>query len=128
MASTGKTSSNSGSTEQRRTRARRSLLPVALSGEFPAVQAPKLGMGFKNSPPLAISSNPFQFLKSLDLKSVGLGLASVPFCFGWDLVQWNPKLDESRVDLGVKLDDFVEICDEVEEDQEEVLGLKLNLT
>jgi len=28
----------------------------------------------------------------------------------------EPKIDESQVDLGVNLDEFVEICDEIEED------------
>ena len=122
MASIGKSGSNSGSIAQRRALARRSLLPVALFGEFSAVRAPKLGMGFENSPPLAISSNLFQFLKSLDLKSVGIGLASVPFHFGWDLVVWNPKFDKSPVDLGVTFDELVEISEELEEDQPEVFG------
>jgi len=83
-------------------------------------------MGFENLPPLAISSTPFQFLKSLDLKSVGLGLESV-LHFGWDLVEWNPKFDGSRVDLGVKVDEFVEICDELEEDHAEVFGPQIEL-
>ena len=128
MASTGKSSSNSGSSTQRRTQARRSLLPIALSGEFPACRAPQSGTGFETSPPLAISSSVFQFLKGLNLKLVGPGLESVPFQFGWDLVEWNLKLDENSVELGVKLDEFVKICDEVEEEQPEVVGLKLNLT
>jgi len=44
------------------------------------------GTGFKNPPPLAISSNLLQFLKCMDLKSVGLGLDCVPFQSGWELV------------------------------------------
>ena len=71
---------------------RRSLLPIALFGEFLAIRAPQSGMGFENFPPLVISSNQFQFLKSLDLKLVGLGLESIQFRYGWDLVEWNPKL------------------------------------
>ena len=73
-------------------------------------------MGFEHLPSLAISTNLFQFLNSLDLKSVGLGLASVPFRFGWDLVEWNPKLNEIPVDLGVNFDELVSISDEVEEE------------
>jgi len=49
------------------------------------------------------------------LKSVGLGLESVPFHFGWDLVEWNPKLNENPVESGVNFDEFVEIYDEGEE-------------
>ena len=56
-----------------------------------------------------------------------LGLKSVPFHFGWNLVEWNPKLDETQVDLGVKLDEFVEICDEVEEDEAEVFGPQIEI-
>jgi len=90
---------------------------VALSSEFSALRVPQLGVGFEHLLPLAILSSLFQFLKSFDLKSVGLGLASIPFHFGWDLVIWNPKLNESLVDLGVKFDELVEISDEFEEDQ-----------
>ena len=84
-------------------------------------------MGFEHLPLLAISSNLFQFSKSLDLKSVGLGLKGVPFRFRWTLVEWNPKLDKTRVDLGVKLDEFVEICDEVEEDEAEAFGPQIEI-
>ena len=49
------------------------------------------------------------------MKSVGLGLESVPFHFGWDLVEWNPKLNENPVESGVNFDEFVEIYDEGEE-------------
>jgi len=47
---------------------------------------------------------------------VGLGLASVSFRFGWDLVVWNPKLNESPFDFGIKFDDLVKVSDELEED------------
>jgi len=40
---------------------------------------------------------------------------------------WNLKLDETPVDLGVKFDDIVEICDEVEEDQPEVFGPQIDI-
>jgi len=58
---------------------------------------------------------------------VGLGFESVPFQFGWDLVEWNSKLDKNPVDLGVKLDEYVEIYDEVEEEQPEVCGPQIEL-
>jgi len=43
------------------------------------------------------------------------------------LVEWNPKLDETPVALGVELEEFVEICDEFEEDQLEVFGPQIEL-
>ena len=60
---------------------------------------------------------------------MGLGLESVPPHFGWDLVEWNPKLDETPVALGIELEEFVEICDEVEENKAKVFGpqIKINL-
>jgi len=49
----------------------------------PPVRSASLpGTGFKNPPPLAILFKPFQFLKCLGLKSVGLGLDCVPFHSG----------------------------------------------
>jgi len=36
-------------------------------------------------------------------------------------------LDETRVDLRVKLNEFVEICDEAEEDQAEVFGPQIEI-
>jgi len=69
-------------------------------------------MGFKNLPPLAISSTPFQFLKSLDLGSVGLGLDAVPPCFGWELVVWKPLNEQFREKLERKM---VEVFGEVHE-------------
>jgi len=47
------------------------------------------GMELTISPPLPIICNPFKFLKSLDLTSVGLGLDEIPFDFGWNLVIWK---------------------------------------
>jgi len=43
------------------------------------------------------------------------------------LIEWNPKLDDTRVDLGVKLDEFMEISDGVEEDQAEVFGPQIEI-
>jgi len=95
MASTGKSSSLSGSAAQRKVRARRARLPMVRFGEFSAPRALQSGTAFETLPPLAISLKSFQFLKSLGLKSIGLGLASVPFHFGWELVEWKPKLGVS---------------------------------
>ena len=39
-------------------------------------------------------------MKQLNLNSVGLGLDSVPFRFGWELLEWQPKIIESRVESG----------------------------
>jgi len=38
---------------------------------------------------------PFGFLNSLNLSSVGLGLNEVPTEFGWDLVLFEPILEQS---------------------------------
>jgi len=56
---------------------------------------------------------------------VGLRLENVPLHFGWDIVEWKPKLSKKPVDLGENLVEIVEICDEVEEEGLQVLGLKL---
>jgi len=36
-------------------------------------------------------------------------------------------LNETRVDLRVELDEFVEICDKVEEDEAEVFGPQIEI-
>jgi len=118
MASNGTSSSDSGVSVQRGTwelQLRRSTAP---SGEFPAQRALQSGTGFETLPPLAIKFKPFKFLKSLGLKSVGLGLAYVLFHSGWELVEWRPKL----VELGVGPVEILETCDEVEEKELEVFG------
>ena len=56
---------------------------------------------------------------------MGLRLENVPLHFGWDIVEWKPKLSKKPVDLGENLVEIVEICDEVEEEGLQVLGLKL---
>jgi len=87
-------------------------------------------MGFGCMPSLPIISVPFKFVKSLDLTSVGLGLASVPFKFGWELVEWKPKINQSRVDFKVKsVDEFVEVHDEIEieDDQADGFGPQIEL-
>ena len=103
------------------------LRSITHSSEFPAQRAPRSGTGFEALSPLTISSNLLRFLKCLDLKSVGLGLENVPFHFGWDIVVWNPKLSVKPVDLGVNLVEIMEICDEVDEEQPEVFGPRIEL-
>jgi len=43
------------------------------------------------------------------------------------LVEWNPKLDETPVALGIELEEFVEICDEVEENKAKVFGPQIEI-
>ena len=43
------------------------------------------------------------------MKSMGLGLESVPFHFEWDIVEWNLQLSEKLIDLGVNLVEILEI-------------------
>ena len=46
---------------------------------------------------------------------MGLGLKSVPFSFGWELVELKPKIDGSRVEFGENSgDEFVEMHEEIE--------------
>jgi len=66
-------------------------------------------------------------LKGLKLKSVGLGLENVPLHFGWDPVEWNLKLSEKPVDLGVNLNEVVEICDEIKEKEAKVFGPQIEI-
>jgi len=96
---------------------------MALSEEFSALRAPQSGMGFENLPPLAIPSAPFQFLKSLDLRSMGLGLDVVLPCFGCELVVWKPldeqfreEIDGKPVEVFKDVHEVVEIGDETSED------------
>ena len=72
-------------------------------------------MGFQSLPPLPIASVPFQFLKSLDLSSSGMGLDVVPSCFGWELVECKPLEQQSRAEIkGKSAEAFGEIHDAVE--------------
>ena len=69
-------------------------------------------------------------MKQLNLNSVGLGLDSVPFRFGWELLEWQPKIIESRVESGENLcDEFMETHEEikVEDEQAEVFGPQIEL-
>jgi len=82
------------------------------------------GTGLENPPPLAISPNLLQFLKYMDLKSVGLGLDCVPFHFGWKLVEWRSKLSVLESNYSENL----EICDETKEEEHlEVFGPQIEL-
>ena len=40
-------------------------------------------------PPRAIRYKPFEFLKSVDLKNIGLNLVDIPYNFGWNLVPFG---------------------------------------
>jgi len=46
------------------------------------------GMGLVISPPLPLAFQPFRFLVSVDLSSIGLNLCDIPFDFGWELKLW----------------------------------------
>ena len=86
MASSDKRIPSTGRSTQMLARARQpTVYPGAQLAQSP-------GMGFGCMPPLPIILGPFKFLKKLNLTSVGLGLESVPFSFGWDLVAWTQKL------------------------------------
>ena len=119
----GSSSSNSGTATSGKSLALQVRRASIIFGDSPAFGPVLPGTGFETLPPLAISSNLFQFLKSLGLDSVGLGLNCVFFHSGWELVVWEPRV--SMVEVHVS--EIVEICEEVEvEDSIEVFGLKLN--
>jgi len=82
------------------------------------------GTGFENPHPLAILFKSFQFLKFMDLKSVGLGLNCVPFHSGWELVEWKSELSV----LESNYVEILEICDEIEKEEHlEVFGPQIEL-
>ena len=58
---------------------------------------------------------------------MSLGLENVPLHFGWDIVEWNPKLSQKPVDLGENLVKILEICDEIEKKEPEVFGPQIEL-
>jgi len=125
MASSGKSSSNSGTAASGKS----SALPVrrasAISGASPAFGPALLGTGFETLPPPAISISLFKFLQRLGLESVGLSLECVPFHSRWELVVWEPSV--SNLELhAVRI---LEICEEVEiEDSIKVFGPQIELT
>ena len=67
----------------------------ALPMSAPVIPAFLGGMRFESFPSLPIISKTFGILKCVNLSSVGLGLNEVPFEFGWDLVLWEPILEQS---------------------------------
>jgi len=71
--------------------------PTSLSLPLSATAAPApiKGMGFNLLPPLPIISTTFGFLKSLDLKTVGVKLCDVPWVFGWDLILFEVDGDQT---------------------------------
>ena len=81
------------------------------------------GIGFETLPPLAVLFKPFQFLRSLGLKSVGLELGCVSFHSGWELVKWRPEL----ADLEINFVEILEICDEVEGKELDVFGPQIEI-
>jgi len=96
----------------------------AIFGISPVFGPALLGTEFETLPPRAIPSNLFNFLKSVGLKSVGLGLESIPFHSGWELIVWEPSLSG----LESKFSEILEICEEVElEDSIEVFGPQIDL-
>jgi len=106
------------------------LLSAVLSGVTTANRAPNSGMGFESLPPLPIASIPFQFLKSLDLSSSGIGLGAVPSYFWWELVERKPLVHQFRAEIGGKLAEvFGEVYDvvEVRDDTSEEGKIDLNL-
>jgi len=66
-------------------------LPLSMA----ASTASPRGMGFNSLPPLPIVLTIFWFLKSLDLRTVGLELGNVPPEFGWDLVLFEPIMEQT---------------------------------
>ena len=87
---------------------------TAIFSGLPMLSAALLGTGFENPPPLAILFKPFQFLKCLDLKSVGLELDCVPFHSGWELIEWKPKLSV----LESNYTEILEICEEIKKEEQ----------
>ena len=123
MAFSGTISSDSVMSALNRTEALQTRRVSAISCGLPVLSTAVSGTGFETLPPLAISFKPFQFLKSLELNTVGLGFDCVPFHSGWELVEWRPKLHVLESNYAK----ILEICEEIEEEEHlEVLGLELN--
>ena len=86
---------------------------AAIPGTLPVFGPALPGTGFETTPPLSIVYKPFHFVKSICMKSVGLGLECVPFHGGWELVEWKPVLTLSEV---IEIE-FDQICVEIEEEE-----------
>jgi len=124
MAFSDKSSSGSSMASLDKSKALPAQRLSAISSELPVLSTALPGTGFENPPPLAISSNLLQVLKSLDLKSVGLRLDCVPFHSRWELVEWVPTL----VELGENYVEILSICEEIEEEEQlEVFGPQIEL-
>jgi len=87
MAFSGTISSDSGMAVLDKSKALQERRVSIISIKLLVPSAALPGTGFENPPPLALLFKPFQFLKSLDLKPIGLGLDCVPFHSGWELVE-----------------------------------------
>jgi len=124
MAFSGKIGSDSGMSALNRTEELPKRHRIAISGGILVHGTALPGIGFENLPPLPVSSNLLQFLKYMDLKSVGLGLDCVPFHSEWELVEWVPK----SVELGENYVEILKFCDVVEEEEHlEVFGPQIEL-
>jgi len=124
MAFSGKSSSSSGMATLDKSKALPARWVSENSGKLPVLGAALPGTGFKILPPLAIPFKPFHFLKCLSLNSVGLGLESVPFHSGWELVVWKSKLSV----LELHAVEILEIYEDVEvDDSVEVFGPLIEL-
>jgi len=85
----------------------------SISGALPAFGPTLPGTGIETLPPLTISTGLFRFLKSLGLKSIGLGLVDVPFHGGWKLVEWRPSMSVSEwIEV-----EFDRICEEIDDEE-----------
>jgi len=124
MAFSDKSSSGSGMAALVKSKALSTRRVFENSGKLSMLGAALPGTRFEILPPLAISCKLFQFLKSLSLKSVGLGFNCVPFHSRWELVEWRPKLHVVESDYC----EIMEICDDVEEEEHlEVFGPQIEL-
>ena len=116
-------SGNHGVTPSGESQALQLRLSPTTTGARPAFILAIPGTGFETLPPLAIPTGVFRFLKSLELKSVGLGLTDVPFHGGWKLVEWRPTLVEPEW-IRVEID---RICGEIEVEEESGAQIDQNL-
>jgi len=124
MAFNGNSSANFATAATGQTSALQARRDTAIFGALPAFGPTFPGTGFETPPPLAISSNLFKFLKSVGLKSVGLGLENIPFHSGWELIVWEPSLSGLKSEFS----EILEICEEIEvEDSIKVFGAQIEL-